>query len=27
MGARKMGVSLGEVDGELRSLPIMEIHL
>ena len=27
MGARKVGVSLGEVDGELRSLPIMEIHL
>jgi GNAT superfamily N-acetyltransferase len=25
MGAKKVGVSLGEVDGELRSLPIMEI--
>jgi len=27
MGAKKVGVSLGEVDGELRSLPIMEITL
>ena len=27
MGAKKVGISLGEVDGELRSLPIMEIKL
>ena len=27
MGAKKVGVSLGEVDGELRSLPLMEIKL
>ena len=27
MGEKKVGVSLGEVDGELRSLPIMEITL
>lgn len=27
MGAKKVGVSLGEVDGELRSLPVMEIKL
>lgn len=27
MGAKKVGVSLGEVDGELRSLPILEIRL
>ncbi|HLF72886.1 MAG TPA: GNAT family N-acetyltransferase [Anaerolineales bacterium] len=27
MGAQKVGVSLGEVDGELRSLPLMQIRL
>jgi len=27
MGAKKVEVSVGEVDGELRSLPIMEIKL
>jgi GNAT superfamily N-acetyltransferase len=27
MGAKKVGVNLGEVDGQLRSLPILEIKL
>jgi GNAT superfamily N-acetyltransferase len=27
MGAKKVGVSVDEVDGELRSLPVMEITL
>jgi len=27
MGARKTGLSLGEVDGQLRSLPILEMKL